>query len=249
MSESPMIRPQREEKSFSFTWYHREEIQVLLILVGLIIFFAGSLWILGTLAVFVIGVVILLYVLRILEGYLAKHEKCPLLVQRYKDLKTALHGHSLERSRIAMALLSAWVLGVLCLHRVNLAQVQPTDATPTDIYWILFLGWYCIICTIIAVYLIWLWNAWSQNELKHIPFLDGLVASQFFYHGFTKKNRIVTYIATFFLGGFPSYAAMRLSSETPFGYEIACGLMVPLMGLVLGGAFYAMLQLRNSPRP
>jgi len=78
------------------------------------------------------------------------------------------------------------------------------------------------------------------------PFLDGLVASLFFYHGLSKKNRIVTFIAGFILGGLPSYFAIRLTPETPYGYEIACGLIVPLIGFVLGGAFYAMRHVKNS---
>lgn len=236
----------KESRIFSFTWYHREEFQVLVILVGLIVFFARSLWILGTLAAFVIGLLMLLYIVRFLERYLEKREMGLVLVRKYQNLKTALHGHSVERSRIAMALLSAWVLGVLCLHRISLARQSPSDATPTDVYWILFLGWYCIICTTIAVYLIWLWNAWSQNESRHILFLDGLVASLFFYHGLPRRNRIFTYISAFILGGVPSYAAIRLSPKTPYGYEIACALMIPLLVLILGGAVYAMLRIRNS---
>jgi hypothetical protein len=240
-----MIQTHEDKKFFFFTWYHREEMQVLFILFGLIIFFARSFWVLITLAAFVIAVLGLLYFMRILEGYFKKQSFFPSLVQRYQDLKTALHGHSLERSRIAMALLSAWVLGVLCLHRIQLAQISPTDRTPTDMYWILFLGWYCIICTTIALYLMWLWNTWSQKESKHIPFFDGLVASLFFYHGLSRKNRIMTFIATFVMGGLPSYIAIRLTPETPNAYEIAFGLMVPLIGLILGGAYYAMRRLHN----
>jgi len=241
-----MINPGHNQKLFPFTWYHREEFQVLLILVGLIIFFARSYWVLMTLALFVIVVLVLLYLMRIVERYFAKRKLFPSIVQRYQDLKTALHGRSVERSRIAMALLSAWTVGVLCLHRIQLAQISPTDRTPTDIYWILFLGWYCIVCTVIALYLMWLWNTWSQRESKHIPFFDGLVASLFFYHGMSRKNRIVTFIAAFLLGGIPSYIAIRLSPETPHGYEIACGLIIPVIGLILGGAFYAMLILNNQ---
>ncbi len=240
-----MTKSNQNQQSFLFTWYHREEMQVLLILVGLIVFFARSYWVLITLAAFVIAVLGLLYFMRIMEVYFAKKNLFPSIVQRYQDLKTALHGHSVDRSRIAMALLSAWILGVLCLHRIQLAQINPTDRTPTDIYWIMFLGWYCIICTIIALYLMWLWNTWSQKESKHIPFFDGLVASLFFYHGLSRKNRIVTFIAAFILGGLPSYIAIRLTPETTHGYEIACGLIVPLMGLILGGAYYTMLHLQN----
>jgi hypothetical protein len=241
-----MTKSKQEQQLFSFTWYHREEIQVLVILVGLIVFFARSFWVLVTLAAFVIGVLALLYLMRIIEGYLTKRNLFPSLVRRYCNLKTALHGHAAERSRIAMALLGARVVGVLCLHRIRLAQLNPTDRTPTDIYWILFLGWYCVICTIIALYLMWLWNSWSQNESKHLPFFDGLIASLFFYHGLSRRNRIGTYIAAFILGGLPSFFAIRLTPETPYGYEIACGLMVPLIGLVLGGAYYAMHHLQVS---
>ncbi len=238
----------KNENVFFFTWYHREEIQVLVILVGLIAFFARSFWVLGTLAAFVVGLLMLLYVVRILERYLEKHKKILFLVKKYQALKSALHGHSVERSRIAMALLAAWVLGVLCLHRINLARQSPTYSTPTDIYWILFLGWYCIICTISAAYLVWLWNAWSQNESRHFQFLDGLVASLFFYHGLARRSRIITYIAAFFLGGIPSYVAIRLTPQTQYGYEIACGLIVPLITLILGGAVYAMVRLRNNKK-
>ncbi len=245
MNVNTTMKSNDDRQTFSFTWYHREEIQVLVILVGLIIFFARSLWVLGTLAALVVCVLFLLYFIRILEIYLTKHKRFPRLVKRYHNLKTALHGHAVERSRIAMALLAAWVVGVLFLHRIHLAELDPSDRTPTDIYWILFLGWYCIICTITALYLIWLWNTWSQNESKHKPFLDGLVASLFFYHGLSRKNRTITYIATFFLGGLPSYVAIRLTPETSYGYWIACGLLVPLIGLFLGGAYYTMHHLKN----
>jgi hypothetical protein len=241
-----MTKQNQDQQLFLFTWYHREEMQVLLILVGLILFFARSFWVLMTLAAFVIAVLASLYFMRILEVHFAKRNLFPSIVQRYLDLKKAFHGHSVERSRIAMALLSAWVLGVLCLHRIQLAQISSTDRTPTDIYWIMFLGWYCIICTVSALYLMWLWNTWSQKESNHIPFFDGLVASLFFYHGLSRKNRVVTYIATFVLGGLPSFIASWLTPETPHGYEIACGLIVPLIGLILGGAYYAMLHLHKS---
>jgi hypothetical protein len=246
MNETPTQKSHDDHQSFSFEWYHREEIQVLVILVGLIVFFARSFWVLGTLAVLVVCVLFLLYLIRVLDIYLTKRERCSRVVKRYHNLKTALHGHSVERSRIAMALLSAWVVGVLFLHRIHLAQLDRADRTPTDIYWILFLGWYCIVCTVTAMYLIWLWNTWSQNESKHVPFLDGLVASLFFYRGLSWKNRVMTFVAAFWLGGLPSYVAIRLTPDTPYGYWVAGGLIVPLIGLMLGGAYYAMIHLKNS---
>ena len=124
MNENPIMKSNNDERLFSFKWYHREEIQILVILVGLIVFFARSLWVLGTLAALVVCVLLALYLIRMLEIYLTKHKKCPRIVQRYHNLKTALHGHSVERSRIAMALLAAWVVGVLCLHRIHLAQLD-----------------------------------------------------------------------------------------------------------------------------
>ena len=243
MTETPT-----QERGFIFTWYHREEFQVIAILVGLIVFFASrSIWVIITLVGFVLIVILLLYLLRIVEGYLTKHRLFSSIIKKYNGLKSALHGRSVERSRIAMALLAAWVLGVLCLHRIHLAELHTDDRTPTDLYWILFLGWYCIICSVIALYLVWLWNAWSQNETKRLPIFDGLVASLFFYHGLSKKHRIVTFVAAFWLGGLPSYAALRLTPETPYAYWISCGLIFPLMGLVIGGAFYAMKQLKKNP--
>jgi hypothetical protein len=68
--------------------------------------------------------------------------------------------------------------------------------------------------------------------------MDGMVASLFFFHGLNKKERIVTYIATFFLGGVPSFFALRLSTDTPFHYTIACLLIIPVALLTLGGAYY-----------
>jgi hypothetical protein len=55
----------------------------------------------------------------------------------------------------------------------------------------------------------------------------------------------MTFIAAFWLGGLPSYAAIRLTPQTPYGYWIACSLIVPLIGLFLGGAYYTMLHLQS----
>lgn len=98
-------------KLFSFTWYHREELQVLILLVGLIIFFSRELWVLFSLAGFLLVSITGLYVVRILELWLSKHNKAQNFVEGYRTMKQALHGHSVERSRIAMAVLACVVSG------------------------------------------------------------------------------------------------------------------------------------------
>ena len=236
------------EASFIFTWYHREELQVLFILVGLIVFFSRSFWITVPLSIFTILIMLLLYTARIVENFFARRKMFTSLVAQYRQLKDVLHGRAVERSRILMAVLAFVVVLVLCLHRIDLARLDNTYATPTDLYWILFLGWYSIVCIIIAAYLSWLWLSWMHDPSTRIPFLDGLVASLFFYHGLSRKNRIVTFIASFLLGGVPSYYALRLQPDTPNGHKIACMLVIPVVLLTLGGAFYAMMHLNVSKR-
>jgi len=228
-----------------FSWYHREEFQAVAILLCLIVFFARSYHVLFLLVFSVSCAIFLLYALRIVEAVLEKKNKCPNLVSKYRKLKLAIHGHAVERSRLTMACLGSLVIGMLFIHRIDLAQTHENYRTPTDIYWILFLGWYFFVCLVISIYLIWLWNKWSNGEMVRIPFLDGLLSSIFFFHGLKRKHRIVTYIATFFLGGVPSFFAIRLSPDDSNGYQIAIMLIIPLIGLVLGGAYYAMIHLQN----
>ncbi|HVN47710.1 MAG TPA: hypothetical protein VMU30_02695 [Bacteroidota bacterium] len=239
---------QSREKLFSFTWYHREELQVLVLLGGLIVFFSRELWVLLSLAGFLIIALVGLYGMRILELWLSKHKKAPAFVESYRVMKQALHGHAVERSRIAMAVLACVVLGLLCIHRIDLANRFDSDATPTDLYWIFFLGWYFWMCFVCGGYLFWLWRNWAHQYTNRIPFLDGMIASLFFYHGLSPRNRRLTYIGTFFLGGAPSYIAYRLSPENPYGSLIAIALIVPVIILNLGGSYYAMYCHKHFPR-
>ena len=239
---------QSREKLFSFTWYHLEELQVLALLVGLVVFFSRELWVLISLAGFLLVSIGGLYMMRIVELWLSKHKKAPNLVEGYRAMKQALHWHSVERSRIAMAVLACVVLGLLCIHRIDLANRFDSDATPTDLYWIFFLGWYFWICFVCGGYLFWLWRNWAYQHTQRIPFLDGLIASLFFFHGLSPRNRRVTYIGTFFLGGAPSYIAYRLSPESSYGFLIAIALIIPVVILNLGGAYYAMYCLKHFPR-
>lgn len=222
-----------------FQWYHREEWQVVAILVGLIIFFSRTVWISIGVTAFVVATVLVLYCLRLLEFYCSTRGLCLSLVNRYRAMKQALHVHSVERSRMAMALLASFVLLILTIYRIDLALAYADAATPTDIYWIVFLGWYTLECTITSAYLIWLWRNWVRQQSVRIPIMDGLVASLFFYHGLESKERLVTTIAAFLLGGVPSYFALRLSTDIPYAYTIAVLLIIPVIIFNLGGAYYA----------
>ncbi len=227
-----------EHKKFEFTWYHREEWQVIIVLLGLVVFFSGPFWIAGVLSFAILFSFFALYLVRVIETFLANRDLYPGLIAWYREMKNVLHGHSVERSRIAMVFLSSAVVCVLLVHRIHLAATDPADAAPTDIYWILFLAWYTLVCTTTTVYLFWLWRNWVRHLSVRSPLMDGMVASLFFFHGLNKKERIVTYIATFFLGGVPSFFALRLSTDTPFHYTIACLLIIPVALLTLGGAYY-----------
>lgn len=238
---------QSREKLFSFTWYHLEELQVIGLLVGLICFFSREFWVLFSLAGFLLVSITGLYLARILELWLSKRQKASRYVKGYRAMKQALHGHSVERSRIAMAVLACVVLGLLCVHRIDLADRFDSDATPTDLYWIFFLGWYFWMCFVCGVYLFWLWRNWAHQYTNRIPFLDGMIASLFFYHGLSKHNRRITYVATFFLGGAPSYIAYRLTPDNPYGSLIAILLIIPVIILNLGGSYYAMYCHKHFP--
>lgn len=222
-----------------FQWYHREEWQVVVVLIGVIIFFSRTIWISIGVSAGVLVVVGILYILRVLEVYCTARGKCLHWVEQFQRMKNALHVHAVERSRIAMGALASIVLLVLTLHRIELALANSADATPTDIYWILFLGWYTFLATVTTAYLVWLWRNWVRQHFVRIPLMDGLVASMFFYHGLKKHERILTYVAAFFLGGIPSYFALRLSPEMPYGYSIAVLLIIPVIIFTIGGAFYA----------
>lgn len=139
-----------------------------------------------------------------------------------------------------MTMLSCVVLGILCIHRLSLALSNTTAESPTDIYWILFLAWYWVVWTFMLGYFVFRWRrARKQSDETRDPFLEGLVASMFFYHGLPTKQRIITFTAGFLLGGAPTYFATRLEPGTPLSYVTACALVIPVMVLTLGGAWCA----------
>jgi hypothetical protein len=237
---------EEEHKKFEFTWYHWEEWQVIFVILCLVVFFSRTIWLSIGLIFSILFSFFVLYLFRVIEAFLGARSLYPKLLQRYREFKNVLHGHSIERSRIAMAILASTVILVLLVYRIDLASTDPADATPTDIYWILFLSWYALVCTVSTAYLSWLWRNWVRHLSVRIPLMDGMVASLFFFHGLNKKERLVTYVATFFFGGVPSFFALRLSTDTPFDYTIACLLIVPVALLTLGGAYYAKHYLLKS---
>jgi hypothetical protein len=232
---------------FTLTWYHWEEIQVFVVFLVLILFFSRS----TLITVFLLGTTIAavggLYCVRLFSVILHRQELFRNVLLQYHEFRLFLGRESVHRSRVAMAFLSMLVLGVLASHRITLATQSPYYATPSDLYWILFLCWYFLVWSVSAGYCLWIWaRAWEIPEL-HNSFMDGLVASNFFYHGFSRHNRIVTFVMGFLLGGVPSFFCSQLTVETPYGYWIASFLITPVVALSLGGAYYAMKLLYPKP--
>ncbi len=230
---------QQGKTKFTLTWYHREEIQVLAVFVVLIAFFSRSILVTSFLSAVVLLAFGSLYGARIFTTVLHHQEFLRDFIFQYHEFKLFLGRESVHRSRVAMAVMSVLVIGVLGAHRITLASQYASYSTPEDLYWILFLGWYFLVCSVIAIYCIWIWGRIWQNPELRIPILDGLVASFFFYHGLSKKNRVVTFAMGFFLGGVPTFFATRINPLDPNGYLIALLLLIPVMGLSLGGALYA----------
>jgi hypothetical protein len=81
-------------------------------------------------------------------------------------------------------------------------------------------------------------NNENGNRLQS-PFFEGLVASLFFYHGLPTKRRVITFTAGFVVGGLPTYLATRLDPYDATAYALAGVLVLPVVILTLGGAWYA----------
>ncbi len=217
-----------------------------LVLIALVIFFARSTFLSIVLPTGVFLAIGGLYLARVGSRVLHRLESLRSIVFQYHQFKLTLGRESLQRSRVAMAILATAVIGLLALHRMSLAEMDPYFATPTDLYWMLFLWWYTLVCAVIAIYLLWIWGRVWNTPQVHSPFLDGLVASLFFYHGLSRSHRIVTFVAAFLLGGVPSYFGIRLGPDDPYGPQKAVALIIPVIALTLGGAYYAMRCLESG---
>ncbi len=226
--------------SFRFSWYHRDELQIVVLAALLVLFFSRSA-ILSTftLALIVLSVVFL-YVFRWVRRIFLENSRIRFAAAWIRRVESRLVFTSPERSRIAMTILCCLVLGILCIHRITLTLTLPRFETPTDIYWILLLGWYWAVCSFVFGYL---WyravKGSKSNDGRQSSFLQGLVASVFFYHGLPAKQRILTFATGFVLGGLPTYLATRLASYNPREYAYAAVLILPVVVLTLGGAWYA----------
>lgn len=142
-----------------------------------------------------------------------------------------------DRSRFYYSFWSVVILAVLFAHRLELAMSVPEYASPLDVYWILFLGWYALVWTAVTVYLLIKWRLRARPE-NH-PFWEGLVGSMYFYHGLPMKSRLITFAAAFVLGGVPTAVAVTLSPTDPSSVRTAAYLILPVAGLILFGAAYA----------
>jgi hypothetical protein len=192
-----------KKPSFRFSWYHRDELQIVGVVVLLVLFFSRS----EALSVFTLALTILsvaaLYVFPIVRRALLENTHIHFAAVWVRRVERWLVFTSSERSRIAMTVLCCFVLGILCIHRIALALTVSQFETPTDIYWILFLAWYWVVWTFVLGYLVF--RAAKNNEngdRVRSPFFEGLVASLFFYHGLPTKHRIITFTAGFCLAAF-----------------------------------------------
>ncbi len=226
--------------SFRFSWYHRDELQIVAVVILLVFFFSRS----TALSVFTLALVVLsvvgLYGFRVVRLTLLENTHIPISATWIRTVETRLLFTSPERSRIAMVLLCSLVLGILCIHRIILALTVARFETPTDVYWILALAWYWVLCTYVLGYLLLRAGNGESGEFRPRPsFYEGLTASLFFYHGLPAKQRIFTFVACFVLGGIPTYAATRLHPTGAVAYALAAALVLPVVILTLGGAWYA----------
>lgn len=66
-----------EHKKFEFTWYHREEWQVIILLLGLVVFFSRTILIFACLSISILFSFFALYLVRMIESFLANRDLYP----------------------------------------------------------------------------------------------------------------------------------------------------------------------------
>lgn len=220
-----------------FTWWHRDEAQVFVVWVILSWFFTRSGILQDRLLALNACALLAPWILRGL-GRWRRTDRAPIVVGKgYDGLLRQLPPFAWDRSRLWCSFWSALIVGVLFVHRLELALSVPEYAAPVDVYWILFLGWYGLVWSAVTVYLVIKWRHLTRPEDHRL--WEGLVGSMFFYHGLPTKNRLITFAAGFLLGGVPTAFAVTLDPTSPSSLRTATLLILPVAGLILFGAAYA----------
>ncbi|HTP80981.1 MAG TPA: hypothetical protein VMM57_11345 [Bacteroidota bacterium] len=218
-----------------FMWYHRDEIQVLVVFVVIILFFSRSQILSLDLAGFVVLAFVLGYLYRIGSSRYRLGQLRGITRELYERAENFLTLDSPSRSRLFMAKLSVVVVGALLLHRVDLMRRDASFATPTDVYWILFLSWYLLLWLAIVWYFVRRALRSAGTPSSSDAFLQNLTASIFFYHGLPTRLRVVTFGLGLALGGIPSYFAAQLRPERPIDSLLPYLLIIPVIALSLIG--------------
>jgi hypothetical protein len=219
------------------TWWHRDEVQVFVVWIIISWFFTRSAILQDRL--FALSALALLapWMLRGF-GRWRRTDHAPLAVGKVLDtLLRHLPPYAWDRSRLSCSFWSAVIVAVLFAHRLELALSVPEYATPVDVYWVLFLGWYGLVWIAVTAYLLIKWR--HQTRPEDHRFWEGLVGCMFFYHGLPGKNRLITFAAGFLLGGVPTAFAVTLDPTRPSSLLTATLLVLPAAGLILIGAAYA----------
>lgn len=235
-----------------FTWWHRDEVQVVFVYALVTIFFSRSWWLQATLlaaSIFLLGSFWLVRIWKRVEQYEEGSSVNRLLLWMH----SLVPPFPWERSRLILSISSTLIVGALFLHRWLLyvrdagepASKEGSFATPLDLYWILILGLYLVIWIVISVFLLY---KWKRNALptEH-AFWEGLVGSMFFFHGLPSKARVVTFGAAFLLGGVPTALATRIRPSDPSGHLWALILMIPVVVLIILGAWFAARWVGTTP--
>jgi hypothetical protein len=221
----------------TFTWWHRDEVQVFLVYVIISWFFTHSGILQARLFALSGAVLLAPWVLRGLARW-RRAGRAPAVVSSGIDtVLRFLPPFAYDRSRLYFSFWSAAIVGILFFHRLELALGIPEYAAPVDLYWILFLGWYGVVWTAVTIYLLMKWI--ERRRPEDHPFWEGLVGSMYFFHGLPPKSRLISYAASFLLGGVPTAFAVTLNPANPSSVRTACFLIIPVAGLILFGAAYA----------
>lgn len=220
-----------------FTWWHRDEVQVFIVYVILAVFFTRSEILEVRLLALCALVLLVPWVFR-WSGAWRRRGRGPAAIDGVIAVALRhLPPLAWDRSRLYCSFWSAAIVLVLFAHRMELALTVHEYASPLDIYWVLFLGWYGIVWSTVTVYLLVKWRHDARPEDHR--FWEGLVGSMFFYHGLPPKSRLITFAAGFLLGGVPTAVAVTLDPTDPSSFRTAAYLLIPVAGLILFGAAYA----------